>query len=86
MKFQPISRSKRHTKFEDARVGEIFFAMGFSYMKTSRFEDDNDVVNAVQLDGIEKGELAFFEEDEDIDILKSEVVINYEVDEVVSWI
>jgi hypothetical protein len=86
MKFQQISRSKRHAKFHDACIGEIFFARGFSYMKTSYFEDDNDVVNAVQLDGMEKGELMFFEEDEDIDILKNEVVINYETDEVLSWV
>jgi hypothetical protein len=86
MKFQQISKSKRHTKFYDACAGEIFFARGFSYMKASCFEDDNDVVNAVQLDGIEKGELVFFEEDEDIDILKREVVINYEANEVLSWI
>jgi len=82
MKFQQISRSKRHAKFYDACTGEIFFAKGFTYMKT----DDNDMVNAVQLDGIERGELTFFEEGEDIDILKSEVVINYEANEVLSWI
>lgn len=86
MKFQQISNSKRHAKFYDVSAGEIFFAKGFSYMRTSRFEGDDDVVNAVQLDGIEKGELTFFEENEDIDILNSEVVINYETDEILSWI
>lgn len=86
MKFQSISKSKRHTKFYDVRMGEIFFAKGFSYMKTSPFEDDNDIVNAVQLDGIGKGELTFFEEDDDVNILKNEVVINYEADDVLSWV
>ena len=86
MKFQQISKSKRHTKFDDARIGEIFFSRGFCYMKTSPFEDDNDIVNAVQLNGIEQGELTFFEEDEDVDIFKNEIVINYEADDVLSWI
>ena len=86
MKFQQISKSKRHTKFYDTHTGDIFFAHGFTYMKTSHFEDDNDVVNAVQLDSLSKGELVFFEEDEDVDILKSEVVINYEANDVMSWV
>ena len=86
MKFQSVCNSKRHAKFYDARMGDIFFARGFVYMKTSHFEDDNDIVNAVQLDGLDKGELVFFEEDEDVSILTSEITINYEEENVKSWI
>ena len=86
MKFQSVCKSKRHTKFYDARVGDIFFAHNFVYMKTSHFEDDNDIVNAVQLDGLGKGALVFFEEDEDVSILTTEVIINYEEEDVKSWV
>ena len=86
MKFQSICKSKRHAKFYDARIGDIFFAHNFAYMKTSHFEDDNDIVNAVQLDGLNKGELVFFEEDEDVSILTTEIIINYEEEDVKSWV
>ena len=86
MKFQSVSQSKRHAKFYDVRIGEIFFVRGFAYMKTSHYEDDDNVINAVRLDGFDKGALTFFDEEDDVDILKSEVVINYKVDEVLSWV
>lgn len=86
MKFQQISKSKRHTKFYDVCVGEIFFADGFSFMRTSDFGKDNNWVNAVQLDGTCKGDLIFFEDETDVDIFKSEVIINYEANEILSWI
>jgi hypothetical protein len=86
MKFQQISKSKRHAKFYDTHIGDIFFAHGFTHMKTSHFEDDNDIVNAVQLDGLSKGELVFFEEDEDVSILTTEIIINYEEEDIKSWV
>ena len=86
MKFQSVSRSKRHTKFYDACIGDVFFAHGFVYMKTSPFEDESDIVNAVQLDGSSKGGLTYFEEDEDVSILTTEIVVNYEENDIKSWV
>lgn len=86
MKFQSISKSKRHAKFYDVHLGDVFFTHGFAYIKTSRFEDDNDIVNAVQLDGLGKGDLVFFEEDDEVSILTTEIIINYEEEDVKSWV
>ncbi len=89
MRFQSVCNSKRHAKFRDVQRGQIFFFCGFTYMRTEEVEGGMDEyirVNAVQLDGVDIGELVYIENEEDVSILTETVVINYNEDNVKSWI
>ena len=86
MKFTQTNQSKRHTKFDDVKVGQIFLCADVAYMCTNYIDGDYDQANAVTLSGSEVGKLAYFEGQEEVDILTIEPEIKYEAEDIKSWI
>ena len=86
MKFTQIGKRERHTKFEDVKIGQIFFWCKEAYMCTDFICGDSRCANAVILSGSEVGKLAYFENYEAVSILTIEPEIKYEAGDIKSWI
>lgn len=86
MKFTQTDNNKRHTRFDDVKIGQIFFCGDIAYMCTNCFDGEYDSANAVTLSGSGVGRLAYFEDQEEVDILTINPEINYEAGDIKSWI
>ena len=86
MRFIQTSKSKRHTTFDDVKVGQIFLCADVAYMCTDYIDGDYDQANAVTLSSSEVGKLAYFEGHEEVDILTIEPEIKYGAEDIKSWI
>lgn len=86
MKFTQIDKSKRHAKYDDVKVGQIFLCTDVAYMCTNYIDGDYDCANAVTLSGGQIGQLAYFDGSEEVDILTIEPEIKYEAGDIKSWI
>ena len=79
-------RAKKHTKFDDVKIGQIFLCGDNAYMCTNYIDGDYDCANAVTLSGSVVGQLVYFEGCEEVDILTIEPEIKYEAEDIKSWI
>lgn len=77
-------KSKRHLKFEDVQVGDIFSLPNDNmwWFKTIEMEADCGKINAVNLEG----DMDFFSEDEDVRKLKRNLMVEFSSDDLIEWV
>ena len=76
-------RSKRHLKFKDLQIGDIFTEdSGLWWFKTVKMSTDRCEFNAVTLDG----HMDLIPEEENVSKLNKDLTVAFSSDDLIEWV
>ena len=80
---QASPRSKRHLKFKDLQIGDIFTEdSGLWWFKIVKMSTDCGEVNAVSLDG----DMELISEEENVRKLNKDLTVEFSSDDLIEWV
>ena len=80
---QTSPRSKRHLKFKDLQIGDIFTEdSGLWWFKIVKMSTDCGEVNAVSLDG----DMDLIPEEENVSKLNKDLTVEFSSDDLIDWV